>query len=153
MTWWRAQSVPGQNLHCRKFIRYCHEVKNLDADKQWSDLPHDTLISYMREFFSGIKRQDTQEDYQPSTLWSILSAVKRMYKKLNGGTGFTESGIQTVHDLIKARCKQLKSKGMGNLPNASDMLTAEETQQLYDEKCAGLGGGRYLSGWKTQKGT
>ena len=94
-----------------------------------------TLADYLIDFLSGIKRQDTGEDLQPSTLWSIFNSLKRTLK--DNERALPSSEVDRIVPVLKAVSTKLKKSGLGNLPERSDELTPEELDVLFNKKVMG----------------
>ena len=104
------------------------------------DLPEDELVRHLSTFFSGVKKRKDGEDYEPTTLWSMYASLKRHLTEVKynfEGSQHITAALAPVTEVLKAVSRQLKKKGMGNLPNASHAISNTEVMKLYADKVAG----------------
>ena len=125
--------------HVKFFRQYLEDIagKTPDEAAKWHQMTETQLVFHMKEFFSGIKKRSDGSDLQPSYFWNIFSSLKRQLKLENGRGWLSQTSVLEVADVLKAVCKELRSKGEGNKPYAKDKLTQEEIGSLFDEKVAG----------------
>ena len=109
-------------------------------DVPMKDLAQEDLIKHMCTFFNGVKKRKDGGDYEPTSLWSMFASLKRHLTEVSysfkGSQPITQA-LAPVTEVLKAVSRQLKKKGMGNLPNASDAISSSEVSKLYADKIAG----------------
>ena len=88
-------------------------------------------------FLLSVRKKDGSE-YEPTTLRGFLCSLDRYLRQKNSNLN-VNSGSQFAkcREVLKAKQKQLKGLGYGNKPNASDELTDEDINKLFD--CSLLG--------------
>ena len=104
------------------------------------DLPEDQLVKCMCSFFAGVKKKANGEDYEPTTLWSKYASLKRHLTEVKynfEGSRHITVALAPVTKVLQVVSKQLKEKGKGRLPNASDAVSYSEVRKLYADKIAG----------------
>ena len=91
------------------------------------------LNAYIAEFI--IRKKDGNEDYEPSSLRSLMASFERYLKKKNYGFSIMKDAeFEQARKALQSKQKDLKQKGKGNKPNASVALTEEEIKLLYDKE-------------------
>ena len=120
------------------FQQFLLETEGLTVPMK--DLAEEVLIKHMCTFFNGVKKRKDGKDYEPTTLWSIYASLKRHLTEVNykfKGSQHITQALAPVTEVLKAVSRQLKKKGKGNLPNASDAISNSEVLKLYEDKIAG----------------
>ena len=80
------------------------------------------------------------KEFEPSTLRGILGSVKRyLSEKGYESDIFSDRDFKLTRDTLKAKCIDLKEKGLGNKENRADPFTNDEIRMLYDKKLLGNG--------------
>ena len=105
-----------------------NEIENLSAE---------SLNETFSTFLLSARKKDGSE-YEPTTLRGFLCSLDRYLRQkisnlnVNSGPQFAK-----CREVLKAKQKQLKGLGYGNKPNASDEITDEDINKLFD--CSLLG--------------
>ncbi|XP_074629058.1 uncharacterized protein KIAA1958-like [Acropora palmata] len=87
------------------------------------------LNAYIAEFIITVRKKDGNEDYEPSSLRSLMASFERYLKKKNYGFSIMKDA-----EFEQARkAPQSKQKDL----NASVALTEEEIKLLYDKELLG----------------
>ena len=104
------------------------EIKNLSAE---------SLNEKFSTFLLSIRKKDGSE-YEPTTLRGFLCSLDRYLRQKNSNLN-VNSGPQFAkcREVLKAKQQQLKGLEYGNKHNASDELTDEDINKLFD--CSLLG--------------
>ena len=93
------------------------------------------LNAYIAEFIITVRKKDGNEDYEPSSLRSLMASFERYLKKKNYGFSIMKDAeFEQARKALQSKQKDLKQKGKGNKPNASVALTEEEIKLLYDKE-------------------
>ena len=96
------------------------------------------LNAYIAEFIITVRKKDGNEDYEPSSLRSLMASFERYLKKKNYGFSIMKDAeFEQARKALQSKQKDLKQKGKGNKPNASVALTEEEIKLLYDKQLLG----------------
>ncbi|XP_067029817.1 fibroblast growth factor receptor 3-like isoform X4 [Acropora muricata] len=96
------------------------------------------LNAYTTEFIITVRKKDGNEDYEPSSLRSLMASFERYLKKKNYGFSIMKDAkFEQARKALQSKQKDLKHKGKGNKPNASVALTEEEIKLLYDKELLG----------------
>ena len=126
------------------------EFKNYLQMNDFSDPPEsyapDVLDPLIGKFIISVRKKNSatnaptsDREYEPSTLDNKYSFL-RSYLLRNGyGIDIRQDARFTnSQKLFRAKLKDLKKKGLGNRPNASDSVTIDEFAKLYDDKEIGI---------------
>ncbi len=92
-------------------------------------LPVNLLSSHLSLFLMDLRNKDGSE-YEPSTIVGYSSSIRKHLSEIRGDI-IAEKDFPLAHSTTMAKTKDLKSQGLGNLPNKSDPLTREHEQQLW----------------------
>ena len=96
------------------------------------------LNAYIAEFIITVRKKDGNEDYEPSSLRSLMASFGRYLKKKNYGFSIMKDAeFEQARKALQSKQKDLKQKGKGNKPNTSVALTEEEIKLLYDKELLG----------------
>ena len=96
------------------------------------------LNAYIAEFIITVRKKDGNEDYEPSSLRSLMASFERYLKKENYGFSIMKGAeFEQARKALQSKQKDLKQTGKGNKPNASVALTEEEIKLLYDKELLG----------------
>ena len=89
----------------------------------------------MNQFIITVRKKDSNEDYEPSSLRSLMTSIERYLKKKNYGFIIMKHAeFGQARKALQSRQKDLKQTRKGNKPNASVALTEEEIKLLYDKE-------------------
>ncbi|XP_067022164.1 uncharacterized protein KIAA1958-like [Acropora muricata] len=120
----------NENTRKRKYKNESRHIEEI-APKE--------LNAYIAEFIITVRKKDGNEDYEPSSLRSLMASFERYLKKKNYGFSIMEGDaeFEQARKALQSKQKDLKQKGKGNTPNASVALTEEEIKLLYDKELLG----------------
>ncbi|PFX15616.1 Uncharacterized protein KIAA1958-like [Stylophora pistillata] len=109
-----------------------------DESKLQKEIPPRELNAYIGEFIITVRKKDSKEDYEPSSLRSLMARFERYLKKKNYGFSIMKDAkFKQARKALQSKQKDLKKKGKGKKPNASVALTEEEIKLLYDKELLG----------------
>ena len=104
------------------------EIHNIDAAE---------LNSYLSEFFYLLKKNDN-EDYEPSSICAIRAAIDRhLRENYYPNSIMNDKEFDRTRQVINAKCRSLKKKGLGRRQHASEVITREEEKMLLDKNILG----------------
>ena len=95
------------------------------------------LNAHIAEFIITVRKKDGNEDYEPSSLRSLMASFERYVKKNFGFSIMKDAEFEQARKALQSKQKDLKQKGKGDKPNASVALTKEEIKLLYDKELLG----------------
>ena len=74
-------------------------------------------------------------DYEPDSLVSKFNSVGRYVRDKKPGTKMmTDEAFHHSREVLRAKCKELKSKGKGNKPRKSDPFSKDDIAKLKASK-------------------
>lgn len=124
----------------RFFSGWLAEQQEFRAIEDIKPLDLDLLLA---RFFLSV-RKINGEDYEPDTLKSFQSSFARKLSEVGYGHDILKSpAFKHYRDVLAAKRKELKGKGLGNRKNRADPFTNEELNILWDQGL--LGAGTYAS--------
>ncbi|XP_076105700.1 uncharacterized protein KIAA1958-like [Mytilus galloprovincialis] len=109
-----------------------------NEERLFSTIENEKLDQYLARFFISV-RNKKGEEYEPDTLKSIQSSINRHLNE-NSETDvniLTDKNFQHSRDVLSAKKKDLKSKGLGNRKRKADAFTQEAIDHLYDRNLLG----------------
>jgi hypothetical protein len=116
--------------------------------KQWLSIvgelqnPEDIDVSefnmLLTRFYLSVRTKLNQE-YEPDSLKSIQSLISRYLNEKRNINILKDKEFQHSRDVIDAKRKELKGKGLGNKKNKADFFTSEEIYSLYRQNLLGTG--------------
>jgi len=95
---------------CKIFTNWLkseNEIRNLE------DIPAADLDNYLARFFLAVRNQK-QEEYEPDSIKLIQASINRYLTEKCNINIFKDREFTHSRDVLMAKRKQLKSKGMGN---------------------------------------
>ena len=95
------------------------------------------LNAYITEFIITVRKKDSNDDYEPSSLRALMVGFEQYLKKNFGFSIMKDPEFEHIRKTLQSKQKDLKQKGKGNKPNASVALTEEEIELLYDKELLG----------------
>ena len=108
-------------------LRWIHAIPAVDLD----------LL--MARFFLSVRKTDGNE-YEPDTLKSFQSSFARTLSEAGYEHDIHKSpAFKHSRDVLAAKRKQLKGKGLGNRKNRADPFTKDELNLLWDKGILGAG--------------
>ncbi|XP_052772210.1 uncharacterized protein LOC128211451 [Mya arenaria] len=131
----------------RSDMKKVNDWLNDDGEtRQIKDIPPKELDILLSRFLLSVKKTKLSAEangpaatnFEPSTLRGILSSVKRHLSE-NEYEGDVMGGkeFKLTRDTLKAKCVDLKEKGLGNKKQRADPFTSSEIQQLYEKELLG----------------
>lgn len=117
----------------QRFLNFKNEERNIEL------IPHQELDEYLKQFIVCARKQDGGE-YEPVSLRSIVGSVDRHLRNVDYGMSIiNKSGnFPKTVKALRSKLKDLKSKGKGNRPHASDPLEDEDIQKIVDSDALGV---------------
>ena len=98
------------------------------------EISPDEIDSFISEFIITVRKNDDNEDYEPSSLRGMLASFERYLKRKNYGYSIIKDvEFEKARVAFKSKQKDLKKKGKGGRPNASVPLTEDDVKLIYDE--------------------
>ena len=95
------------------------------------------LNAYITEFIITVRKKDSNDDYEPSSLRALMVGFEQYLKKNFGFSIMKDPEFEHIRKTLQSKQKDLKQKGKGNKPNASVALTEQEIELLYDKELLG----------------
>ena len=131
------QNTKKKTLYdCSKFERFL-VLKN--ESRQMTEIEPEILDEHLANFILSV-RKPNGEEYEPSTIRSIISSIDRKlrrqkypYRIISEPT----NAFQLSRDAMQAKQKSLKRLGKGNKPKKSSPITDEEIDILYQKNILG----------------
>ena len=108
-------------------------LKLKNESRLTEEIPPKELNAYIGDFIITVRKKDNNEDYEPSSLRSLMASFERYLKKNYGFSIMKDAEFEQARKALQSKQKDLKQKGKGNKPNASVALTEEEIKLLYDK--------------------
>lgn len=100
--------------------------------RQIHHIPAAELNSYLCEFILRVRQKDGT-DYEPTSLRSIISSLDRYLKRHNYNISIVRgTEFRQAMDVLANKGKELKKKGLGNKPHASDAINDRTIEKLYE---------------------
>ena len=102
------------------------------------------LDNYLARFFLTV-RSKKGEEYEPDTIKAIQTSVSRYLLEKTNWNIIKDREFQHSRDMLKAKRKQLKRKGMGNKKRKADPFTPAEIDILFNKGLLGTGKNHLLT--------
>ena len=113
-------------------------LQTKDENRKPEEIPARELNQYLCEFFIAVRTKDGNE-YEPSSLRSLLASFERYLKKENYSESIiNDLAFEKTRKVLQSKQKDLKKQGKGNLPKATVPLTTDEIKIIYDKKLLGI---------------
>ena len=78
------------------------------------EIPPKELNAYIGEFIITVRKKDNNEDYEPSSLRSLMASFERYLKKKNYGFSIMKDAeFEQARKALQSKQKDLKQKGKG----------------------------------------
>ena len=88
------------------------------------------LNTYIGEFIITVRKKDSNEDYEPSSLHFLMGSFQQYLKKKNCVFSIMKDAeFEQARKALQSKQKDLMQKGKVNKLNASVALTEEEIKQ------------------------
>lgn len=100
------------------------------------DIEVSELNMLLARFYLSVRTKLNQE-YEPDSLKSIQSSISRYLNEKRNINILKDKELQHSRDVIDAKRKELKGKGLGNKKNKADPFTSEEIDSLYRQNLLG----------------
>ena len=112
-------------------------LKNKNEERNIEDIPTGELNEYVSDFIISVRTKNGNE-YEPSSLRSLLASFERYLKKKNYPASIiNDLAFEKTRKTLQSKQKELKKQGKGNRPNASVALTSTELNTLYEKGLIG----------------
>ena len=113
----------------RRFLSFLHDKKE---SRNIENIPVMQLDALVGEFILTLKKADGT-DYEPDTLTSYHRAIDRYLQDKDYPHSLVESkDFKMSRDVLSAKRKELKQKGLGNRPKRADPLSDEDEEKLWE---------------------
>ena len=96
------------------------------------------LNMLLARFYLSVRTKLNRE-YEPDSLKIIQSSISRYLNEKRNINILKDKEFQHSRDVIDAKRKELKGKGLGNKKNRSDPFTSEDIYSLYRQNLLGTG--------------
>lgn len=118
-------------------------LTSVNESRDMGTIPPKELDSLLARFFLSVRKSDRSE-YEPTTLKSFQSSISRHLLENSYGINIlTHVDFKHSQDVLAAKMKELKAKGLGNKKNQADVLTDNEIDILYNK--GQLGNSKYCT--------
>ena len=125
-----ASTVRKTESDCKKFSTFI-QSEPYSETRKLTEIPPQELDKYLCHFLLEIRKADGGE-YEPDSLTSIRNSLERFLREQQYKYSLIESREFSKHrEVLKAKRKELKSKGKGRKPNAARPLSKEDRTELY----------------------
>ena len=99
---------------------------------------------YLCKFILSVKRKDGK-DFEPSSLRGLVSSFNQHLKECKYPVSVIEEvAFERARKCLKAKNKQLKKEGKGNIPNAAEDPSDDKISMLYEKNLMGISNGEAL---------
>lgn len=117
--------------------------------RDMSEIPAQDLNIFLSRFFLSVRTLENNE-YEPTTLRGMLSSFNRYLKEQKSSIDLIQDkDFHHCREVLQAKMKQLKSKGLGNRKNRAEPFSTEDVNLLKSKGL--LGAGKKLSMLKIDK--
>ena len=125
-----AATVTKTRSDLNAFKNYWREYEN--EEREIHNIPPSELDTLLCKFFINVRRKDGKE-YEPSTLTSFQRSLQRHLtdEKSVKFNILKDEEFQRSRKVLASKRKQLVSQGLGNKPNATRALHANEEDRLW----------------------
>ena len=109
-----------------------------NEEREVSDINPQELDRYLANFIRSVRRKDG-EDYEPSSLRSLIASFERHLKKTNYPASIiTDKEFELTRKSLQSKQKELKKAGRGNKERAAAPLSDSEVNILYEKNLLGV---------------
>ena len=92
----------------KEFLKLKNESRLIE------EIPPKELKAYIGEFIITVRKKDNNEDYEPSSLRSLMASFERYLKKKNYGFSIMKDAeFEQARKALQSKQKDLKQKGKG----------------------------------------
>ena len=132
-------------LKTKQDLNLIHSYLASQAEfRQIHEIPPDHLCEFICGFLYSVRKKDGGE-YEPVSLRAFVSSFERHLKNKKYGFSIIKDDVfHRCREFLKAKTKDLKSKGKGNKPNAATAISDQEVEMFYDTKQLGDDNARSL---------
>ena len=118
----------------RAYLRCTNDEREIE------NIPLQELDRLFGNFLLGARKARDNAEYEPSTLRGFMSSLDRYLKKKGAQFQVIKNPMfPHSNAALTAKQKELKSKGLGNKPNAAEELTDADIDSLFQEDIIGIG--------------
>ena len=118
-----------------KLLKSFLETQN--ENRRLETIPPSELNDVLCKFFLSVRKPDGS-NYEPNTLRSFMSSFDRHLRKMKYGFEIVSSiEFARVREVVRAKQRDLKSQGKGNLCQKADPITDVEIDKLWECKLLG----------------
>ena len=115
-----------------------HWCQNTGETRKIEEIPKEELNELLKHFYWEIWKTNG-EDFEPGSLRTIQRGLDRHL--LRNEVGFSIIGdevFKASNEALSAKLKALKKEGKGNKPNATEVLTDEVIEKLWQTGVLGV---------------
>ena len=111
----------------REIIEIIFEKRDWHEKRELYTIAPEELDNYLAEFIRSVKHIKDGEDYEPSSLRSLISSFERHLKKNNcPASVINDRQFELTLKCLQSKQKELKKAGRGNKDKAAAPLTEED---------------------------
>ena len=116
----------------QRFLSNCGERRKVE------EIPSVELDGLLSNFYITVEKKDNTE-YEPDTLPSMSRSIQRHLDDKNARVNILQDEVFKVsREVLKSKRRQLRKQGKGNKPNATEVLTNEDVERIFDENQFGI---------------
>ncbi|XP_063441624.1 uncharacterized protein KIAA1958-like [Mytilus trossulus] len=101
------------------------------------DIPVEAMNMYLARFFIAVRTKDRKE-YEPDSLKCIQSSIHRYLNEKSNISILKDKEFAHSRDVLGAKRKALKGKGLGNKKRRADPFTSDEIDSLFNKNLLGI---------------
>ena len=111
-------------------------LSSVGEDNNSEDIEITVLNIHLARFFLSV-RTKSMEDYEPDSLKCMQSSISRYLSEKRDINIMKDKEFQHSRDVLAAKRKELKGKGLGNKKRRADPYTSDEIETLYSHNLLG----------------
>ena len=116
----------------QRFLSNCGERRKVE------EIPLAELDSLLSNFYFTVKKKDNTE-YEPDTLSSMSRSIQRHLDDKKARVNILQDEeFKVSREVLKSKRRELRKQGKGNKPNATEALTNEDIERIFDENQFGI---------------
>ena len=116
----------------QRFLSNCGERRKVE------EIPLAEVDSLLSNFYFTVKKKDNTE-YEPDTLSSMSRSIQRHLDDKKARVSILQDEeFKVSREVLKSKRRELRKQGKGNNPNATEALTNEDIERIFDENQFGI---------------
>ena len=116
----------------QRFLNECGERRQL------TEIPADELDSLLCNFHITAKKKDDTE-YEPDTMSSFPRSIQRYLDDNNAKINILkDEQFKVSREVLKSKRRELRKQGKGGRPNATEALSNEDIELIFNENQFGI---------------